>query len=261
MMQIFIPYNSIGARWDELRYCLRSIDTHCPDAHITIYSTDEIPWIQNVEFDVVPRYRKDVPQENFWDTIYKMNMYSQTHKGEFLYVYDDMVFLKPFTYEDFYNIALQQIYPEDFKMMGDRHGRTVVKALNLLDMVGVNMYNYETHCPRTFYCEGMYQLFDSFRLLVQETPAAFSTMYYNYYRESPNQILAIRNDIRASFCFEESPESGSYIASSKSEIKKYSKGKFIIHYNDKGLRFAPNGTQILKEYISEMFPNPSKYEK
>jgi hypothetical protein len=263
MPNILIPYNSIGAKWQELKYCLRSIEKYISDAVISIYSDADIDWLQNVEIIKIDRfYPHDTEPkkfENYWDTLNKLSQYSLTHTEKFLYVYDDQVFLKEFDPEIFNNVALQKIEPGDAEQRKDRHGRTINKAIELLDPVGVDVYSYETHLPRLFDPRRVRILMNTFNILQQDTPPAFSTLYYNYFYDEPNQILTEKNDLRVSFCFEEDG-SGCEIACNKAEIADACRDKYLLHYNDVGLRFSPWGHAILQEHIMELFPNKCKYE-
>ena len=263
MIKIFIPVGGKPA-WEELRYCLRSIDKYIPYAHVTIYSDRDIDWLQNVDFKKMDRFyptnKSPKDYENYWDSSNKILQYSKHNLGLFVYAYDDIVFLRSFNPPLFDNVALQEIYITD-KLDG-KHGHTIEKAINLLNPIGVPIFNYETHIPRIFGTRNMVNLFDTFDILKQDIPPAISTLYYNYYFDRPRKILAEHNDLRASFTFEEeNDQSGCYIACKEWEIEQYCKDKYILHYNDKGLNFAPGGVQILKEYIKKLFPNKCKYEK
>lgn len=255
-MNILIPHGGVAV-WDELKYCLRSIEKYCPVANISIYGDKDIDWLNNVAFEKLDRYRSGILFENYWDTLNKIHHYCKYHHNRnFLYVYDDQIFLKPFDPEIFHNVALQDIHKDDNRK--DRHGRTINKAVQLL---GKNhVWNYETHIPRWFDCNMMFELYKKFDILNQDTPPALSTLYYNYYYDTPKQVLTERNGIRASFCFEED-DAGCYLATNKGEIIDAVRDKYVLHYNDKGLNFSPGGHQILKEYIEELFPDKCKYEK
>jgi hypothetical protein len=168
-----------------------------------------------------------------------------------------MLFLKEFGPEVFHNVALQEIHSDDHRR--DRHGRTINKAFDLLKVNKI-VYNAETHIPRLFDCNMMLELYKKFDILCLDTPPAIATLYYNYFYDAPNIVLTRNNKLRASFCFEED-DAGCYLATNKGEIIDAVRDKYILHYNDKGLNFAPGGHQILKEYIEELFPDKCKYEK
>jgi hypothetical protein len=261
---ILIPWGG-HASWHELKYCLRSIEKHIPNARVTIMSDEHIEWVKNVELVVMPRFYPNESEyrmfENYWCTLYKIYKYSESNTGKFLYVHDDMLFIKQVDPQIFHYVALENVEQRDLERRKDRHGRTIKAAISLLQPVGVDLWNAECHLPRLFEANKAYQLFDIFYILKQPTPPDFSTLYYNYFYDKPDKVLSDGNDIRASFCMEESDDSGSYIVCKKAEIYDACSDKTILHYNDKGINFCPWGHYILREVIEELFPNPSMYEQ
>jgi hypothetical protein len=263
MIHFFCPLGG-KAGWDdnELRYMLRSLEKNVDaEFDITVYSDHNVPWLRNVKFKIIDRPR-DGNYENFWDTLNKIYSYSVAHRHSkmdtFIYIYDDVVLLKKSRVGDLselFNVALQEDIIDNQKRNKTKHGRTIKKALELTN----GKYNYETHMPRLYHANIVLEVFKLYNVFSCDIPPSFATLYYNHLDTAPTLLKNTRNK-RVSFCFEDEDSTGSVTAVNEGEIDIFCKNKMWLHYNDKGLNFAPNGQQILKNYIMKMLPNPSKFE-
>lgn len=267
MIDIFYPLGGKSA-WDdnEIRYSLRSLEANLMgDFRVTVLSDHPVDWIQNVNFQVVPRYfpggRTDRNFENFFDTLNKILIFAEESRcDEFVYMYDDCLLIKSVSdFNSLYNLALQEETAETLKMRGDKHGQTINASFKLLDPKG-QMWNYETHIPRPYVNFRIMELFTHFGILTQPVPPALATLYYSFYHKKPYGTMRDAQ-VRASFCFEDDPDTGCYMPANMGEIELACKDKTILHYNDTGLNFSPFGVSILKHYIQNLFPYKSKFEK
>lgn len=263
MQEIFIPLGGKDAWQDnELRYCLRSLETNMLHPFkVTVYSDHEVPWLKNVDFKIVERFRSGHPFENFWDTINKIHLFARNANcKEFLYLYDDCCLLrKVMDFNSLENIALQRELPEYRNMRTDKHGITLLSSIDAINEPVC--WNYETHIPRLYNRKKLIELYKVFGIFDFKYPPALATLYFNHFYAFPYSMMSEKGQsFRASFCFEDNDISGSYLVSSIGEIEMACLDKLFLHYNDKGLNFAPNGKQILKEYIMSLFPNKSRFE-
>lgn len=266
MIDIFYPLGGVSA-WDdnELRYSLRSIETNLLSPyHVTIYSDHPLEWIQNTTFRIMERYlpegKTDRNFENYFDTLNKIHTFAlNSNCPDFIYMYDDCCLIKPMgNLSLMENVALQEETTDLASMRKDKHGQTVLKALQMCGKS--HAFNYETHLPRIYDRILLLRLFDTFDILSQDIPPALSTLYHNYYYDKPNLMLTSGAPFRATFAFEDDPQTGCYLASNIGEITDACRGKIFLHYSDAGLRFSPNGQPILKNYLTQLFPNKSKHE-
>jgi hypothetical protein len=262
---VFYPVGGPGSD-EELKYSLRALDKNLlMDYEVVIYSDHPIDWLQNVNFKLFDRYypiQTDYKiYENYWDSTFKLfNFVKENNCRAFLYHYDDCCLIQPADDISFFDkVVLDRIDKYARKEMeGSRHGRTILKAAELLP--GKFVYNAETHCPRVFNGKLLLDLFNEFDYFSKDVPPAISTLYYNYYF-SDFKILAEHNDLRASFAFEDTDHTGSYFATKESDIVKYSEGKKILHWNNKMWNYHRNGQYILRDFLTKLFPDKSKFEK
>jgi hypothetical protein len=246
--------------WQELRYMLRSLETNLTVQFECVFIVNEhIDWLRGEQV-IITRGTSE-PFETFRDTLKKYFAYATTHSGEFIIMYDDIVLLKlTNNFDMLKNVALDRMNKWAIKEAEDsKHGQTILRALSLLPHN--KRWNYESHLPRVMDCELLVDIYNKFNVMGQNIPPALSTLYYNYYFERPNLVLAIENTLRASFCFDDYDGTGSYLFSKESDLVKCSEGKMFLHYNDRAISYHRNGDYILRNYIMRLFPNKSQYEK
>lgn len=238
-MDIVIPYGH-GGRWEELRYFLRSVSSL--KANITIYSEQDIDWIQNVNIIKVDRwYPKHIQKkwnglklyENYFDVLNKLKLASKNEElpNEIVWCYDDQVMLK----EDF---SIR--YFKKPNLIPGRHTNTIKKALELSEGSRV----FETHLPRVFRRDRLREMFDRFE--IKKIPFAPATLYYNLFDGDYVEGVDNRADFYGTY---------GYSSESYSNIEEACEGKSWISYNNAGL------TSSLKEWIINKFSNKSIYEK
>lgn len=270
MINFLCPVGGISA-WDdnELRYMLRSLDTNCKvPFKVTVLSDHKISWLKGVDFRLTER-QPSRPYENFYDTLSKLEHYIKEilKEGDFIYIYDDVCLLQPTTDFSILNgVALQKERLNQFKARENtKHGRTIVEALKLIKDIKPDLrttYNYETHIPRVYNCERAKHIFSIYDPLNSPIPPAFATLYGNHFNNPPQMVIReIENYIRTSLCFEDDYKTGCYIPTTIKEIETYCEGVMWLHYNDRGLNFSPKREPILKQFISDRFPESSRFEK
>lgn len=254
-----MPYGGVSDPM-EAKYVIRSIEKNCEvDYDIILGVNEKQDWFTGEQL-VVER-GPSVDYETYFDTLKKLLAFSQLHKEDFIYIYDDTALIKPLIdVWIFHNLALDCADKYALKeMKGSKHGNTIIKAFELLPKQ--KRWLFETHCPRMYNGELVCDLFEKFDILNQYPPPAFSTLYYNYFFEAPTKIIAKDNYIRCSLCMEDTDKTGSYLASSESEIIRYSSDKIILHWNPKMFNLHIGSKYILRDYLSKLFSEPSKFEK
>jgi hypothetical protein len=258
MINFCIP---LGGRtsWIEPKIMLRSLEKNClVPFECTFMVNAPLPWLEGEQ--IIVERGPSVDYENYRDTWAKYLTYAKTHSGEFMIMYDDLVLIQPT--EDFSilnNVALDKldkIAIEDAK--GSKHGRTILRALELLPCN--RLFNYESHLPKIINCELLVELCNKFNVM-EGVPPSLATLYFGYYYEHPDLVLAMENTLRASFCLEDNDHTGSYFFHNEADIERYSRGKMFLHYNDVAINFHRNGSYPLRNHLEQLFDKPSKFEK
>jgi hypothetical protein len=259
MINICVP---IGGKtsWIEPKIMLRSLERNLLIPFECTFMVNEMQdWLEGEQ--VVVTRGPSIDYEVYIDTLKKYLTYATTHSGEFVIMYDDLVLLQPTdNFDMLKNVALDRADKWALKEAeGSKHGQTILKAFELLP--NNKRWNYESHLPRIMDCSLLTDLYEKFNIMGQNIPPALSTLYYNYYFESPSLVLSMENHLRASFCFEDYDGTGSYMFTKEADLVKYSEGKMFLHYNDKAINYHRNGQYILRDFLTKLFPNKSKFEK
>ena len=161
---------------------------------------------------------------------------------EFIYIYDDVIFLRPFTYKQlkdiiaidyvenyhsYFNGSANKPHPRYLELFERTHA--LIKEHNL------SKWNYETHLPRVLNKEMVSIIIDKYNL--QKQPYLFNTLYFNHFFKAPQYSL--RKDIPNFMA-------GIYRPHEETSIKGIMSGATILSYNDSGLN------DILKKQIREV---------
>jgi hypothetical protein len=245
-----IPFVDSTAKWEELRYALRSIAKNVSNnAKVCIVGAG-LPSFVNpdtvtlIECEQV----KGMRFAKSYDSIEKLKA-AINHPDvseRFVYTYDDTVILHQITsFEDVPAIAVSHINPEK---ISDMDGSAIWKEVlqNTVGRLKANnlpMLNYETHLPRVFTKEKVKSTIEKFGF--QKRPYLFSTLYFNSLEEKDViQLLKDAVHIKADIRKPLTPE----------EIKAEVKNKVFLNYNDSGLN------EHLKDFLMETFPEKCRFE-
>lgn len=273
-MQIVIPIGT-GSNWEnnELRYCLRSLQKNLKfDLEPIILGEQgvDITWLRNVLYVAVERFYPDNLEEEYGAKFFE-NYYAVLHKlcwfcnqdicgDEFLYVYDDQIFLNPvFDSLEFFNKALHIDKSNKLdKKKRTRHERTILQALELAH--GEKHYNglanHETHAPRLYNKVLLQKLFHRFPLEATKIPYALATLYYNLFFDDP--VLVDKESCRHVCYLHFDDGRHHYCPVSELELDNSIKDYTVCSYNDKGLDVRAG---VLKSWLAKRYPTKSIYEE
>jgi len=239
MTNIIIPLTkSSQGDCEELRYALRSIDTHfkCDNLKITLIGYKP-KWIQNVSHiayddSKFPRYK---------NAYNKIKIASKTFT-DFIWWHDDMYLLKDVDCEFFKN---NYFYLQDLKKVkrfGNRFYQQRLKDfLSICLLKGFPAYNYATHTPYYFKSVQIDIALKAFGIDKTQECFFIENYVYNYYDKSSiaKQIYPYKV--------------GRYDATSI-DCEKDFKDKLFANFDEAGLKSG------IFDCIKEKFKTKSRYE-
>jgi hypothetical protein len=178
-VQFVWPYWHAGASADELRWSIRSVETHYNgEAKITIIG-DRPPWYRG---HVIEQARVE-PQGNrgFRDMLAKMwTMASHPQiDSEFVWMMDDVYLIKPTTWDEL-DTPRATRWVEDRRNSWQRRKSNTMQALRAN---GRTNYDYATHLPHTVEKNKLRQLFTEYNL--HQNTYLWEVLYGNVYRGKP----------------------------------------------------------------------------
>jgi hypothetical protein len=259
-----------GTHWEnnELRYMLRSLQTHCQfDFDVIVYCTKKLDWLNCKQVEVPRTYPKEVREyfngaehyENYYDVINKLRTVIDDEDvgNEFVFIYDDIILL-----EDYYLADVKKIYSGNnyhnnrkfFDNPKNKWTRTIHAALTTCQAHGYPLYVYETHLPKYFMKNHLREMFSKHKPESNFIPYAISTVYFNMVYKEPTHNYMAKNTIKAGFYGGVMGNDG-FSSQSKGDIEEAVNGKLWMNYANRGL------TPPLKDWISRKFPVPSRFEK
>lgn len=246
VLSIVIPYVTSTAKWDELRIALRSIVKYFnPNWAIRLFVVaDKLPEWMSDEVTLIPC--EQITNQRFakaYDAVKKLKaVIAHPEVSEnFIYTYDDTVFLNPAPLHD-YAVARINRDTDITKWDGSNIWKEIM--MNTVERLVANKlptYNYETHLPRIFSKTGLSEIFEKFGF--QKRPYHLSTIYFNYFG-IPRKLLSenkmIKADIRSNHTLD--------------EINELTQARAFLNYNDDGLN------ENLKKFLLELFPDKCRFE-
>jgi hypothetical protein len=274
-ISICIPLGK-GSEWkdNELRLTLRSLEKHMKipyDVFIFIDPRNPISWIKNVNVRKVRRTYPEQAKKHFGGVKHYENYFDVLHKIEamvndpdvseqFVLFYDDTHLSRDINnVEDFAIYVATKNYndmPEAYERRKGKWLKTVMAAIDIARKNGRPKWDYESHLPRFYSKSKWRELFKRFPIDEQLIPYSPSTLYINWYVDKPTvHLFREKNDVKAGFYGDRfSKDEGAFSSSSREKVKKAIEGKMFINYNDMGL------TDILKDYLFNLYPEKSMYE-
>jgi hypothetical protein len=275
-MTIAIPLHkeSEWAGHQELKYFLRSLDKHLKIPYnVKLYYNVFPDWLnpeslnsQQVERQYPKKalkYWKGKKQyENYFDTLNKLRIVSMDDEvdEDVLWCYDDQILLQDvYSFADISQwVAVKNYYEykQTYDRRGNKWGRTVMKAFDLLVDQGRPLYDYETHLPRMFEKSRLKEMFETYPVSQQIIPYAPSTLYGNLYYDEPLYIMDKKNEIKLGLYGEaKRKQPGSFEPKTIDQIDNMKEDKLWMNYNDLGTRISP-----IFEWMKKEFPQKSQFE-
>lgn len=170
------------------------------------------------------------------DSISKLNAITQDNSiaPEFIYMYDDQVFLRKFTLAEIsLSVANDHVSSliNYWKPTGTLPSKTWREQFRItIDLLKQNLkgtWNYETHLPRLLVKEKISEVIQTYDLLkiMPTKPCLFATLYGNHVRLNPDTALNLDDTIKC----------GIYHPKKLNLIRTDALNKLVLNYNDNGL--------------------------
>lgn len=183
-MQFVWPYWDGGANGDELRFSIRSVhEFYDGNATCTIIGDRPAWWRGHViEQKRVPN---GTPNQAFRDTIAKLWTMA-THPEmmhEFVWMMDDVYFLKPVTKGDLMTPRAQRWVDTEHNSWA-RRKKTTIQALQA---IGASIWDYSTHAPHYAEKEKVRDIYERFNM--HQQTLLWEVLYGNLYRGRPENVV------------------------------------------------------------------------
>ena len=160
---------------------------------------------------------------------------------DFLYMYDDQIFLKNCSIEDFKHPRAVDLVVKPGMYFGPNakpSGKWVklfLKTMKTLQLEGLPTWNYETHTPRLFNKINMDGLISKYN--ITENTYLISTLYYNNFELAPYTTLAQDPGFKV----------GLYEPHEMKWIEKNVPGHTVLSYDNNALN--DNLRKFIKDYF------------
>lgn len=245
----------------EIRYSLRSVAKFAPYIRkVWIFGdkpefiSDDTSLIQHVSHEYTARIlRVETPVRNFGLLMVLASLIPEL-SYEYLQFSDDHILLKDYPIEmarkTRFHCDMVMETPPPTREIG-YWKRTLWHTVDTLLRLGHNAFNFETHTPRRLTRKIVFEAYSELR--------EFFTEHRAFGLTGPTAILnhAYSNELLdLTSLSEEGQFSGFWHAQPDyEEVRSQSEGKTFLNFDDKAFG------ESIRRYLSEKFPEPSKYEK
>lgn len=239
----------------ELKFSLRSIEKYFNNDNYQIHIIGELPpWLNTENANFIPLRRINGFKGNVLaDVVYKLNFVIKTKEiGNIFYrMMDDIYFINQVQKSDLDKLyALQDFSGREIDKINfdasKQWSMLMKNSLKILRSNNYSEYNYGNHLPGRYSKRNLKQMFSDFDINIM--PYLPSIIYYNvFHKKTPDYFLL---------------PNGNNI---KLGIYKSNHTSHDIHRMRKNNLFLNNGisaynTQLI-QFLKDMFPTKSKYEK
>jgi len=179
-MQFVWPYWEGGAMGDELRFSMRSVDKFFDGNATMLVIGDKPSWYTGPHIGK-KRVNNRKPWQSFRDTLSKLYFMATKPEvnSEFVWMMDDVYFLKPFTLED-----VQQ--PRAYRWTGgDKNGWQKLKnaTMERLQSEGHTTHDFATHLPHYVEKQKLAEMYEKYDL--HNNTHLWEVLYGNLHRNTP----------------------------------------------------------------------------
>lgn len=221
-------YAQSPARWREVRHSIASVKKYCKQPYELFVVGDHTGIMKDVRHILM---KKQGDRAN--DISLKLRRIISTPEinDDFVYMYDDQVFLKDFRYGDLNVVRAMEPF-KDFDSIKEVRKKSGVwwglmkdtfKRLQKETGSDKQLYNYETHFPRVYNKERLKEVMDTFNM--DTAKYLLASLYFNTYYDAPDELLS------------EVPLKASFYAptNNNDRIAERTHGRLVLNYNDAGL--------------------------
>lgn len=269
MIDIVYPYLHSKAKFEELKYSIRSIEENFVGKYRIVIIGDVLPnWLDNKKVLFIKHQRDEMADFTVaTDANTKMDIIINHPdiSDEFIVMYDDIYLLmgidKELMHRLSFSVYIAQIFkgkpyfhPQSTSSANYKHTQTYTYDA-LFNAGYAEVYNYETHIPRVISKEIMKEVFFTFQPIKNHLQRF--TLYNNWlinktiFKGYSKNIYTKDMGVKAGFYGVDTPHS---FVSDKATIEKSCSVNYYLNHNDLGL------SADLLAYIKARYPNPSSYE-
>lgn len=243
-----------GSKWldNEIRLSLRSVEKNFVNlGKVFVIGTQEVSWLNNVEFIQC----NDINKHNKEANIIRKTLVACQNgvSEEFVRFSDDQLILKnwnpleTFTYysDDIKNSVDLDLSWEEYEKVHNNWKRRLRRTYEYLKEQNLSTFNYETHIP-VRYNKHLFQDIINKSIGWDEDRGGYgytiNTLYFNQILKTHHKIPEIKAQ------YEQKIEDIEV-------LKSIAQNKLFMGYNNAGL------TSALKDYLTQLFPYSSVFEK
>jgi len=201
MTHFVYVYSAMTPIWEELKFSCMSILKYYQGKYKIYIVGDKPPFRGPYTFIPHIAIHHKLHAKAF-DSVSKLRLITERSdiNDEFVYMYDDQVFLKDFWYS-FINqpIAHDEVIGDPGEYFGKsgripspRWKKLFYTTFNALRSHGLPTWNYETHAPKIFRKKEILEVIEKFR--PDRVPMLFNSLYTNYVYEKPYCTLKDKPD-------------------------------------------------------------------
>lgn len=181
-LQFVWPYFHAGANGDEIRFSVRSVEKfYGGRAKCTIVG-DKPPWFNGhyIPQKRVPTRTESRSYRDMLTKVWTMATHPEIDE-DFVWMMDDIYFLKPFTLEELQVPRAEKWRPSDY----NKWQRLKTASMNALTETGYPNHDYATHMPHYAEKSKLIQLFDEFKL--HDQTLLWEVLYGNRFSGTPSR--------------------------------------------------------------------------
>jgi hypothetical protein len=249
MIDVYYPYFQKEAKWEELRYSLRSVERHLKE-EFRIWIVGDLPaWIRNINH--IAHTRCEGMQENtVFDSITKLLLFCDHPDtgSDFVRMYDDIYLISDVSLDEIRKVKALHEY-KDLGFEGGTWHDQLHRTLNILVEKGYPAWNTETHFPEVFNKYKMKWIIEAYNAL--DRRLLTSSLYFNTFFPEV-QPLIFKKDYGIQFYENRDNE---FYSSSEGNLEEKCKGKLYLNHNNSGLN------ENLKKFMMKRFSKKSMFEK
>ena len=181
-LQFVWPYWHGGANGDEIRYSVRSVEKFFYGRAKCTIIGDKPPWFTGhyIPQQRVPKRTQSRAYRDMLTKVWTMATHPEIDDN-FIWMMDDIYFLKPFTLEDLQEPRAERWRPSDYNSWQ----RLKTASMEALTAAGYSDHDYATHMPHYAEKEKLAQLFDQFKL--HDNTLLWEVLYGNVFRSEPSR--------------------------------------------------------------------------
>lgn len=219
-----------GSRWqnNELRYSLRSVDKNLSHGQVFIVG-DKVPWLKNiVHIPARNIYGSDKPR----NAIYKIHqaVLDSRLAEEFILMNDDFFIIRPWEPVAYWGGLLYE------KPAKDVYRKADTLTAKLLESLNIKPRNFSVHTPMPMEKTKVIELLERYPYTDKSKPChSYKSLYGN--------------------TFNVKSEPGSNVKAGNLKALEMCKKGSLLSISDSVLKLKE-----FRDWIAELFPEPSKYE-